>query len=70
MHAAWEQLTDALPTGRGGRLGQVDVEHISPDSLLGSGQGLTLVHFSAQPEPILTELHTLDTPLYSLTPPK
>ena len=37
MHTAWEQLTDALPTGQGGRLGQVDVEHISPESLLGSG---------------------------------
>jgi len=25
-------------------------------------QGLTLVHFSAQPEPYLTQRHTLDTP--------
>ena len=30
----------------------------------GAGQGLTLIHFSAQPEPFLTEhtLHTPDTP--------
>jgi len=26
------------------------------------GQGLTLVHYSAQLEPYLTNLHTLDTP--------
>jgi len=27
-----------------------------------SNQGLTLVHFSAQPEPFLTQKHTLNTP--------
>ena len=27
----------------------------------GNKQGLTLVHFSAQPEPFLTRTHTLDT---------
>jgi len=28
----------------------------------GDGQGLTLVHFSAQPEPFLRQEHTLGTP--------
>jgi len=28
----------------------------------GMRQGLTLVHFSAQPEPLLTQKHTLNTP--------
>jgi hypothetical protein len=28
----------------------------------GMGQGLTLVHFSAQLEPILTQKHTKNTP--------
>jgi hypothetical protein len=28
----------------------------------GGGQGPTLVHFSAQPEPFLTQKHTLHTP--------
>jgi starch synthase len=28
----------------------------------GCGQGLTLVHFSAQPEPFLTQTHTLNGP--------
>ena len=32
-------------------------------------QGLTLVHFSAQLEPILTQKHTLNTPSYCLRPP-
>ena len=33
-------------------------------------QGLTLVHFSAQPEPFLTHKYTLTTPYYSLKPPE
>ena len=35
----------------------------------GKGQGLTLVHFSAQLEPYLTRRHTLDTPKYPPIPP-
>jgi len=35
-----------------------------------SRQGLTLVHFSAQPKPCLTQTHTLHTPTRPLTPPK
>ena len=38
-----------------------------------SKQGLTLVHFSAQPEPLLKQKHTLITPhnpLHPLMPPK
>jgi hypothetical protein len=30
-------------------------------------QRLTLIHFSAQPEQFLTQKHTLNTHLYSLT---
>ena len=33
-------------------------------------QGLTLVHLSAQPQPFLTQIHTLNPPKYPLTPPK
>jgi len=33
-----------------------------PVLLSGAGQGLTLVHFSAQPEPFLTHKHPLNTP--------
>jgi len=33
-------------------------------------QGLTLVHFSAQPEPFLTKKTTLGTPYYPPIPPK
>ena len=47
--------------------------HLHPSSsLYGLGQGLTLVHFSAQPEPCLTQgntLHTLNTPLTRATQP-
>jgi len=32
--------------------------------------GLTLVHFSAQPKPCLTQKHTIHTPKHPLTPPK
>jgi len=35
-----------------------------------SGQGPTLVHFSAQPKPCLTQQHTLHTPQHPFTPPK
>ena len=34
----------------------------------GDGQGLTLVHFSAQPEPYLTQTHTLNTSQYPRAP--
>ena len=33
-------------------------------------QGLTLVHYSAQPQPLLSQTHTQITPYYSLTSPK
>jgi len=34
------------------------------------GLGLTLVHISARLEPFLTQAHNLNTPSYSLIPPK
>jgi hypothetical protein len=37
---------------------------------LTSEQGLTLVHFSAQPEPFLTPNYTLNPPKYPLPPAK
>ena len=36
---------------------------------LAGGQGLTLVHISAQPEPFLIQKFTLHTPEYRLTSP-
>jgi len=33
------------------------------------GQGRTLVHFSAQPEPFMKQKHTLHTPVYPQLPP-
>ena len=42
----------------------------SAQMVLSAGQGLTLVHFSAQPEPFLTQKHTLYIPDHSLTPPQ
>jgi hypothetical protein len=40
------------------------ISSISASSMpgLSSMQGLTLVHFSAQPEPFMTQTHTLHTP--------
>jgi hypothetical protein len=35
----------------------------------GAGQGFTLVHFSAHPEPFLTQNNTLHTPEHPLTTP-
>ena len=53
-------LRRELPT-RPGRMGMVG--SLSPDFRLSStGQGLTLVHFSAQLEPCLTQTPTLNTP--------
>ena len=46
----------------------VILSHVSPESAPSppswsstAEQGLTLVHFSAQPEPFLTQKHTLNT---------
>jgi hypothetical protein len=40
----------------------------STDGGGGGGKGLTLVHFSPQPEPFLTHEHTLITPEHPLKP--
>ena len=37
-------------------------ETVDTNTQEGSGQGLTLVHYSAQLEPFLTQGHTLNTP--------
>jgi len=64
--------TSILPGAHGGNL---DNKRLGPGATLylpvnvkgahfsaGDGQGLTLVHFSAQPEPFLTQKHTSNTP--------
>jgi hypothetical protein len=42
----------------------------SDQAAVEQGQGLTLAHFSAQPEPFLAQKHTLNIPLHPLAPLK
>ena len=41
---------------------QVVPHLMNVDTMTSEGQGLTLVYFSAQPEPFLTRKYTLNTP--------
>jgi len=62
----WVLVLNDPPAGSGPDKGKVEelMSDLHPSSM-GSGQGLTLVHFSAQLEPCLTQeniLHRLNTP--------
>ena len=48
----------------------VDGKETCAYSMIGAGQGLTLFHFSAQPEPFLSQNYTLNTPSHPPTPRK
>jgi len=45
----------------------LSADEVKRDYVVGGGQGLTPVHFSAQPEPFLGQQHALNTPVNSLT---
>jgi hypothetical protein len=64
----------AVPTDRY-ELAKVDISRCSDTAKIPRdpkppqhGQGLAVVHFSAQPEPFLTQKGTLNSPLYPPTP--
>ena len=68
----WRALS-TRPYAAAERIGVTAEPEITERELTGnSRQGLTLVHFSAQPEPFLTHettLHTLNTPSHPLNTP-
>jgi len=55
LRAAFKAADNDAAAGRPAILLLDEIDAICPSRGGGGGQGLTLVHFSAQPEPILTQ---------------